>query len=278
MPAGGLIRGILDVRKHQARGHFAFFFGEFRDRGWWYYYPVELGIKSPIPFLLLALAGAFASLRRSTLPRSWQNLAPLSCAVAILAAAMSSRINIGVRHVLPIYLLLCIVASRAVYEASRSSRRLASLGAVAVLVGWLGLYSCLEHPDYLASFSEVVRAPEKIVNDSDLDWGQDLRRLSARVEELGIETLAIGECSACDHSECLNLPETCRIDPWEPVSGWVAISEWCLKVWARSHQAEKPGGFAWLEGRSFERIGKSIRLYDLRPGAHGASAALPIGQ
>ena len=278
IPAGGAIRGIREVLQHQGRGHFSYFFGEFRYRGWWYYYPVELGIKSPMAFLLLALAGAFASLRGSARARSWQTLAPLSCAVAILAAAMISQINIGVRHVLPVYLLLCIVASRAVYDASRSSRRLASLGAVALLVGWLGVYSFHEHPDYLASFSELVRAPEKIVSDSDLDWGQDLRRLSARVHELGIEKIAIGGCTACD-AACMNLPDTCELDPWEPTSGWVAIGEWCLRVWARRNEPERPGAFAWLEGRSYERIGKSIRLYNvnLSPGAGEASAASPIG-
>jgi len=179
----------------------------------------------------------------------------------------------GVRHVLPVYLLLCIAASRTVYEASRSSRRLASSGAVAILAGWLGIYSLHEHPDYLASFSEVVRAPHRIVSDSDLDWGQDLRRLSARVKALGIEKLAIGDCSTCRYSECVNLPETCSLDPWERVSGWVAISEWCLQVWPRAEKREKPGGFAWLQNRGYERIGKSIRLYYLPPGTEAASGA-----
>ena len=275
IPAGGLVRGVLEVRGHQERGHFAFFFGEFRDRGWWYYYPVELLIKSPIPFLLLALAGAFGSLRRSRVERSWANLAPLSCAAAILAAAMSSRINIGIRHVLPVYLLLCIVASRAAYEALRSSRRLASLGTVGILVGWLTAYSFYEHPDYLASFSEVVRAPEEIVSDSDLDWGQDLRRLSTRARELGIERIAIGACSTCRYPECADLPEARSLIPGEPVEGWVAIGEWCLRVWPRSGQVQKPDAFAWLEGRSFERVGKSIRLYYLPPGAEARPAAAP---
>lgn len=277
VPAGGLVRGLLEVRAHQDRGHFAFFFGEFRDRGWWYYYPVELLIKSPIPFLLLALAGAFAPLRRSRVERSWANLAPLSCAVAILAAAMSSHINIGIRHVLPVYLLLCIVASRAANEAFRSSRRLVSLGAVGIPVAWLAAYSFSEHPDYLASFSEAVRAPEEIVSDSDLDWGQDLRRLSTRVRELGIERIAIGACSTCRYPECANLPEARSLVPGEPVSGWVAIGEWCLRVWPRSQQVEKPGAFAWLEERSYERIGKSIRLYYLPPGAEPTPPAAPTG-
>ncbi len=166
----------------------------------------------------------------------------------------------------------CSASSRAGRRTkrSRSSRRLASLGAVGILVGWLAAYSFYEHPDYLASFSEVVRAPEEIVSDSDLDWGQDLRRLSTRVRELGIERIAIGACSTCRYPECADLPEARSLAPGEPVEGWVAIGEWCLRVWPRSGQVQRsrmpsPG---WRDG-VYERVGKSIRLYYLPPGAEG---------
>ncbi len=141
---------------------------------------------------------------------------------------------------------------------SRSSRRLASL--VRSPFWWAGWGFTLSRASRLPRelFASRAGAGEDRQRFGS-DWGQDLRRLSARVEELGIQTLAIGECSACQPFGVSEPSQTCRIDPLEPVSGWVAISEWCLRVWPRTPSG-KTGAFAWLDGKSYERIGKSVRL------------------
>jgi len=56
--------------------------------------------------------------------------------------------------------------------------------ALAVLVAWLAGSSLLSHPDYLAYFNEFAGGePQNILVDSDLDWGQDIKRLSTRLHE-----------------------------------------------------------------------------------------------
>src|SRR5438876_1006530 len=56
----------------------------------------------------------------------------------------------------------------------------------AALLGWLIWTGAAKHPDYLAYFNELAgREPEKVLVDSDLDWGQDFNRLARRLHVLG---------------------------------------------------------------------------------------------
>jgi hypothetical protein len=52
------------------------------------------------------------------------------------------------------------------------------------LLVWFFAGSLLAHPDYLAWFNEAAgHHPEKIVVDSNLDWGQDMLRLARILRE-----------------------------------------------------------------------------------------------
>src|SRR5215212_6880631 len=59
LPAPDLAIGLMAVRVHNRAGHFAFLLGRTSPVGWWYYFPVALAVKTPIPYLLLALWGAW---------------------------------------------------------------------------------------------------------------------------------------------------------------------------------------------------------------------------
>ena len=105
----------------------------------------------------------------------------------MLLIAAFSRINIGIRHVLPVYLLFSLVAGAAVVRLLRDAGTRKWISAVLmVLAAWFGASSLISHPDYLAYFNEFAGSePENIVVDSDLDWGQDVKRLAARLREVG---------------------------------------------------------------------------------------------
>lgn len=87
----------------------AFVFRRSAAGGWWYYFPAALLLKTPLPLLLLLVStllipGLEARDRRAL-------LALVLPAAVYLALAMRFRFNIGVRRLLPILPLLCIVAS-----------------------------------------------------------------------------------------------------------------------------------------------------------------------
>jgi hypothetical protein len=69
-----------------------------------------------------------------------------------------------------------------------------------LLMWYLGatMYS---RPDFLAYFNEIAgNEPERITVDSNLDWGQDLHRLSAVVRSMGIDKLSIAYYGSPDLS------------------------------------------------------------------------------
>jgi hypothetical protein len=168
---------------------------------------------------------------------------------------MVARIDLGVRHILPIYPLLAIVGGYAVTALFRHSR---PAGAVAaLLVAWVVADSARAHPDYLAHFNEFAGShPEKILCESDLDWGQDLHRLSLRLKERGIQEFSIAYFgTALLHKA--GFPHYELLSPTRPSRGYIAVSLHHLNI-----DYKKDGSFAWLKSYTpVERIGKSIDLF-----------------
>jgi len=250
IPAPQWAFGVLTVKNHDHHGHPAFLFDEKRWEGWWYYFPLALFFKTPIPFLLLTLAGCVLLARRK--------LEVVLIAAAILGVAMTSHINIGVRHVLPIYAPLAIAAAYAVAELRRI--RIASMA----LIAWMLISVAAAHPDYLPWFNFAAgQHPEKILNDSNLDWGQDVLRLVRARRELHIQDLTISLFTTTDLDHLYGIPPYTILQAESDVRGWLAISEMHVAL----GRAYSPEVQKWLderlEGRPYRRIGKSIRLYNL---------------
>src|SRR5439155_27138589 len=64
--------------------------------------------------------------------------------------------------------------------------------AAVVLVAWLTISSALAHPDYLAYFNEFGgKDPSHKIVVGDLDWGQDLTRLSTYMRDHSIQRVSI---------------------------------------------------------------------------------------
>jgi dolichyl-phosphate-mannose-protein mannosyltransferase len=279
IPLGGLVRGILLVASHNATGHPTFFRGEFRSGGWWYFFPFMIAVKTPVAFLVLAALGGLSLWRAGGTP-AWQRFAPLLAAAAILLLSLASRIDIGVRHVLAVYPLLAIVAGVGLKGlASMAGRRAAAGLAAAILAIWFVASSARAHPDPLSYFNELAgRSPERITADSDLDWGQDVKRLFAVLHDLRAERLSYA-CLGCLYLKMagpfrlLDAPrELQELEPYRRVSGWVAVSEWARSVrgeMERRQAGRSKRAFDWLDAYPFRRIGRSIRLYHVRATAPG---------
>ena len=101
LPAAHFFLGLNSLWQHNQQGHLSYLLGKTSPTGFWYYFPTVLAIKTPIALLILTIWSCFAVRRPEML---W----PLVFSAAILGAASFSRINIGVRHVLPLYIGLCV--------------------------------------------------------------------------------------------------------------------------------------------------------------------------
>jgi 4-amino-4-deoxy-L-arabinose transferase-like glycosyltransferase len=260
VPAPQMGDGLLLVRVLNKDGHPAFLLGQFRKTGWWYFFPVAVAVKTPLAVLILAAVGLVSAARE----KRWQAWAPGACCVAILAACLPSHLNTGLRYILCLFPMLAIVAAQGVmWLWSRGWWRLAAAG----LLLWLGVSSLAAHPDYIPYFNELAgRHPERILVDSDLDWGQDFKRLVWKLRELRVEHLYLACLWSGDDSR-IGLPAWDGLEPYQPVKGWVAISYTTMKTQglylARAMGRSEPA-YAWLERyQPVWKVGKSILLYHI---------------
>lgn len=247
---------ILGVEWHNEHGHLSYLLGHTAENGWWYFYPVALAVKTPLPLLLLGLAGLGLLAVRGVRNADIYRLAPAACLVSILVfSCLYSHINIGVRHVLIAYPLLAMGAAYALTEAWRRWRARPARAAIVALMAWQLSTLLSAYPDYLAYFNVLAgEHPERILVDSDLDWGgQDLRRLEQVLAARGVREIAIGYRGTADLAR-EPLPPFTLLQPDQPVKGWVAITMLTLQ--------ENPDGYAWLRRyQPVQRVGKSFELF-----------------
>lgn len=257
-----LLNGMVAVEAHNNSGHLSYLLGQVRMTGWWYFYLVALAVKTPIPLLIAGPIGmvwlAGSGFRRGD---SWA-VAPLAVVAAILVFASAvSNINIGVRHILIVYPFFALGGAWLtvrLWRAIRSRanpRAAAATAALALALIWQLSPLWRAYPDYLPYFNETVAHPERVLVDSDLDWGQDLHRLEVRAAQLHIGHLNLAYRGTADLRR-EPLPQLHVLAPRERVNGWVAISQL-----ARTRNLSD---YAWLDAyRPLERIGKTIDLYYL---------------
>jgi hypothetical protein len=260
LPAPAFFSGIRNVYLHNSVGQLAYLLGQRSQTGFWYYYPVVLAIKTPLATLmLLALAVWFAISRRVCL----QIAMPLALIAALLAVGLFSRINIGVRHLLPIYAALAVCGGAALDHMlfrGRGRHRAWVVGFAAVLLVWQVVTGALVHPDYIAYTNELAGShPERILADSDLDWDQGMRGLGLRLRELNVENLTFKLNSSGYMIANENSFPDYRLMPDgdQPSPGWNAV---CVTAWKLNGQP------TWAERiEPTERIHRSIYLYYFPP-------------
>lgn len=258
LPAPEFFSGIISSYVRNSEGHEIYFLGEIKQRGWWYFFWVVVSIKTPLAFLVLAALGFIIILKRAVIQhQEIQLLVPAVAALAVLAVCMFSKLNFGVRLILSIYPLLAIVAGYGAYSLwhFRRSRVIGSLLVTGLLV-WQMTSSFAAHPDYIAYFNELPgKHPEKIVTDSDLDWGQDLKRLATTLKQRGIKEFSLSYNGSANLDQ-FNLPPRGKLSPYQKTTGWIAVSVNHLQ------RGTNNPSFAWLkEYQPVEQVGKSIWLY-----------------
>lgn len=180
------LRTGLSVARELNAGHVTYLMGKTGTEGSWYYFPLAFLLKTPLPALLLALAGFYGLEPRT--PGDRARLLYLAApAAAWMLVGVFSNTQVGVRHILPVYPLLCVwagLAAAALWERGRPAHR----GAICLLFAWLAGGTLLAFPGYISYFNEAAggaRGGHRYLLDSNLDWGQGLKELGAYAKEQG---------------------------------------------------------------------------------------------
>ncbi|HWO41709.1 MAG TPA: phospholipid carrier-dependent glycosyltransferase [Candidatus Eisenbacteria bacterium] len=253
-------------------GQPAFFLGEHSYLGWWSYFIVAFLIKTPTGTLLLIFASLL--LWRGGTPLKRREAIFLMTPVVFFFVVLSqAKVNIGLRHILPVYPFLFVLASRL------ATIRFRSPGMAAALVGGplaLTAVSSLRiAPHQLAYFNELVGGPDegyRYLSDSNVDWGQDLKGVKAYMEKENLPIIYLSYFGTAPPSyygiRYQYVPGAWPLE-WPPPSDTVpadmprkvlAISVYNLQDVAFPDDPL----FRWLwTRRPIAKIGYSIFVYDL---------------
>jgi hypothetical protein len=193
------IDGLREVVRYSKGGRgVPMLLGDRSATGWWYYFPVAFLLKTPLALhvlMVIALFGGWHAVRdgrwRGRLTHGAR--APTVGAALLLAALMASRVNIGVRHALPMLPLVCILVAQGVAPFWQRGH-IAVRAALAVLLAGFILSSVRHYPYFLSYISEYAegRPLHETLVDSSTDWGQGLVALRAFMLERGIDEVALG--------------------------------------------------------------------------------------
>jgi hypothetical protein len=235
----------------------SYLLGQVYNGGRWDFFPVALLVKTQIPMLLFSIAGTAWIFLSRELRWSRQSVFLIAGALGPLAIGMAGTMNIGLRHILPIYPFLAMLSAVAVVNLWQlrvaPSVTIAARVAVVLLLVW-NVVSCWRAaPDFIAYFNEPA-APyaSAILVESDLDWGQDLKRLRTDLEQLHVQDVWISYFGSASLRK--ELPQARHVlEANDRPAGWVAISEAKLR--------KDPKSYGWLFPYPYTRVGSSIRLY-----------------
>jgi Dolichyl-phosphate-mannose-protein mannosyltransferase len=187
--------GMVDVRR-LANSFPGYIFGKIHAHGVPYYFPAAFIIKSTLAFMILMLIAAFAILTRRFRARReliFFGIPPL----IYLLIATGTGLNIGARHILPMYAFLALLISGAVVALARTNRKWAYVAAI--LLAWHAVSTTRAYPVYLAYSNEAWGGPAntyKYLSDSNVDWGQQLKSVSLYLDQHGIKDCWFGYFAA----------------------------------------------------------------------------------
>jgi hypothetical protein len=178
--------GFTDVTMLSREGRPMFLLGKRYPQGKWFYFPVAYLIKTTIGFLLLLALVPFArALRRKELRREMAFL--VVPPVVFFGAAMTSKLDLGIRHVLPTVPFLIVLAAGSAVMLARQSRAWA--WAVGVPVALHVASSLHAFPNYLPYSNEAFGGPDhtyRALEDANVGWGGGLKALHASIAQRNI--------------------------------------------------------------------------------------------
>jgi hypothetical protein len=184
VPAYWWFRGAQLLYRHQHQGHQAYLLGDVSQSGFVAYFPVGMLVKTASGTLLLLLAGGIYLARRG-IPDNFRPALLLAIPPAVyFAVALTQRIDIGLRHVLPVYPFIYVLGAM-LFEQVRHSRTAKILVAVALLINVVEFARVYPRP--ITFFNTPAGGPTaapRYLLDSNIDWSQGLIDLKQTLTEI----------------------------------------------------------------------------------------------
>jgi len=260
--------GLTATLNRLDTGRSSFALGRHTLTGVWWYFPAAVALKTPVLVLLAGAVGAWAAVKKFRKDYLWLLLPP----AVFFAVALTAKVQIGYRHVMPVMPFLAALAGLGLARLAAIGGRRAWLAAA--LAALIPVSALTAHPHYLAYFNQLGGGPAngyKYFVDSNLDWGQGVKTLAAYLKGRGNPPVVFSYFGVA-RPESYGLAYTplgviSNVDLPGTGAQVCAMKETLLAVSATNLQStyySDKETFAWLKARTpVFSAGYAIFLYDL---------------
>ena len=301
--------GVTLVFGRVEGGNVTFFNGMITNGSFHGYFPELFVLKTQVALLILMLLTGITGFAWWLHGRpSWRllrarwaaslrtNLAEWTLglfAVFYFAVAVNGNLDLGIRHILPVYLPIFVVVAVGTIRLARrletSKWRVWSAAGLTILVAWYALSTILAYPNYTSYFNEIIGGGGNAGNyfsDSSVDWGQSLLQLKSYVDKNHITTFALDYFGGgdpdyvfCNRSYDINgklIATAAGYDcshtgmiPWHSMNGrytgqYIAVSETYLENDRYYAALGQEPGYTYLRAmKPIAKVGNSIYVFKL---------------
>jgi 4-amino-4-deoxy-L-arabinose transferase-like glycosyltransferase len=291
MPMADYLFGVARVFQRVAGSNTTYFMGEVSKYGFFSYFPIVFILKEPLAIILLLLISIgiyFSNLYKLIIHEPMQighksihylrtRIVEFSMFLFIalyVFTSITGRLNIGLRHLLPIFPFMYILISVGIFRFLRKKHSFfkhAIHFTLSMIVSILIFGTIHAYPYYTSYFNSLAGGPYqgyRFVTDSNADWGQDLKRLrSFLYAHPEISKIKIDYFGMAD----LDYYLAGRYEKWwaskRPIEpGWYAISALFLQEGIYDKKKSNDESYRWLKNKKpLYQVGTSILIYHILP-------------
>ncbi|MDP4001502.1 MAG: glycosyltransferase family 39 protein [bacterium] len=291
--------GMAMVFQRAEGGNNTYFLGQFSNKSFKAYFPVVYILKEPIPFLILLLSAIWLGWRawrnnrepfKNKLRDRFPVFAMLLWIFIYVATSINANLNIGVRHLIPIYGFIFILTAGQIEELfqkikTTGRKSIALISLLFVLFLWYLVEFISFYPNYLTYFNQFAlfrpswvseeqknwpRGGYNYVVDSNLDWGQDLWRLDDFVRQNNIQKIYLDYFGWAEQSFYLGnsfvwmqpnqFASAEQFLKENPTGGWIGVSATFYQESTINHSRS----YSWLKNiKPTAIVGNSIFVWHI---------------
>ena len=209
---GQYLLGQAMVIQRVGGGNTTFLIGKFTNQSFTEYFPItyilkeHIGVIFSLFSIILVVISSFivklfrklSSIKSSYILDHYYEINLILMVMLYWVVSIKGNLNLGIRHILPAvimtYILIAIGIRRVLIPLKFSNLILFIFGI------WYILTSLLSYPNYISYLNILAGHNQgyQIFTDSNLDWGQDLKRLSDWTKRNNIDTLYIDYFGTAD--------------------------------------------------------------------------------
>ncbi len=191
------LNGFQRVARLLRAGGDVFILGKMYPTGRWFYFPLVLLVKSTLGFLaLLLLAAVTLIVAPITQRRALTSLVipPL----LFLVACLPAKLNLGIRHILPLYPFIIVLAAAGAWEFCKRWR---GRCAVVLLLALHAISSLASFPNYIPYSNELFGGTAKtykLLDESNVNWGQSLKSIQSYIRKNAVRNCWLAYATSAD--------------------------------------------------------------------------------